>query len=466
MEQRIAVLPGFQTRLAAPLLSPEDGSGKWNEDICVFSIPAHLRDRWWQQVAPDMTAAFSSGQPLEDFLTAVEEFAKFKGLELPPDAEYRILIEDAQKLTEPKPFHPSTQAVINLSDADVALCAYDKETGRRVDLSLRPGDGVAPTERNNLCLEPAGPSQDVLVLLEIRDTLPLSVVATKRFSQEPVLLPGIRIYSALGSSVSAADRLRVSHGTIRNFPVVRDDYREGAILPREPWRPLTAEESQPTWTEQFVPIANSTIALLKIPEALYQPFVEMGTAELETAERYNQLRKTEPFRNAVMELLSYLEEFRQHEGAFEIAAVLTQPGLPCVTLDRTVDKYVGLHFDDWDHLYLSSRGLGQNRILVNLGREAREFMVINLPVSDLVAAVREGGGEIGDHHSEWRDLVQKFCQMYPNYPVLKIKVEPGEAYIAPTENLIHDGTTLGRTAPDVNLQVRGYIWPKKELPRA
>ncbi len=46
---------------------------------------------------------------------------------------------------------------------------------------------------------------------------------------------------------------------------------------------------------------------------------------------------------------------------------------------------------------------------------------------------------------------------YPDYPVIKVRVAPGEAYIAPTENMIHDGSTVGKQYPDIHLTLFGYF---------
>ena len=48
-----------------------------------------------------------------------------------------------------------------------------------------------------------------------------------------------------------------------------------------------------------------------------------------------------------------------------------------------------------------------------------------------------------------------FLSNYPDYPVIKIRVSPGEAYIAPTENMIHDGCTINKQFFDVIMTIRG-----------
>ena len=55
---------------------------------------------------------------------------------------------------------------------------------------------------------------------------------------------------------------------------------------------------------------------------------------------------------------------------------------------------------------------------------------------------------------------------FPDYPVVRLTIRPGEAYIAPTENLIHDGSTLGMTSPDLALHMIGALTPNGKIHRA
>jgi hypothetical protein len=48
-------------------------------------------------------------------------------------------------------------------------------------------------------------------------------------------------------------------------------------------------------------------------------------------------------------------------------------------------------------------------------------------------------------------------RQFPTYPVLRLRVKPGEAYIAPTDNLIHDGSSVGKQFPDITIHNLGYF---------
>jgi hypothetical protein len=46
-------------------------------------------------------------------------------------------------------------------------------------------------------------------------------------------------------------------------------------------------------------------------------------------------------------------------------------------------------------------------------------------------------------------------EAFPSYPVLRLEIRPGEAYIAPTEIVIHDATTMGKEFTDATFTVLG-----------
>jgi hypothetical protein len=127
---------------------------------------------------------------------------------------------------------------------------------------------------------------------------------------------------------------------------------------------------------------------------------------------------------------------------------LNPPGLTTVTSDRSSQNYIGLHFDSWDRLPIEERHLSSNRICINLGKEDRYLLFINLSVLTISRLIKE--------HTV-NALKTAFLQAYPDYPVIKVRVSPGEAYIAPTENMIHDGCSLERNSPDIHLTIRGHF---------
>jgi hypothetical protein len=54
-----------------------------------------------------------------------------------------------------------------------------------------------------------------------------------------------------------------------------------------------------------------------------------------------------------------------------------------------------------------------------------------------------------------RAIGAAFMSTFPDYPIVRLRLRPGEAYIAPTENVLHDGSSTGVRAINQYLSMRG-----------
>jgi hypothetical protein len=102
---------------------------------------------------------------------------------------------------------------------------------------------------------------------------------------------------------------------------------------------------------------------------------------------------------------------------------------------------------------------------VNLGREARYSLFINLPLMDMFSYL--GLRDPEDIYADFRGLSlgPRFMRSRPEYPVIRLRIEPGEAYVLPTDNLIHDGSTEETAHPDVTMTFIGRFAPRPvEIP--
>ena len=85
----------------------------------------------------------------------------------------------------------------------------------------------------------------------------------------------------------------------------------------------------------------------------------------------------------------------------------------------------------------------------NTRKNDRFFLFLNLTMQTIIRLVNEqlGIDEITMNHHEY---TMKFFTFFPNYPITKLRVRPFEAYIAPTENIIHDGCCSSDADPASN----------------
>ena len=138
----------------------------------------------------------------------------------------------------------------------------------------------------------------------------------------------------------------------------------------------------------------------------------------------------------------------------------TPPGFKTVTYDARAERFIGLHIDDLDEQPLRRREESTSRLCVNLGLSRRYLLFINLGVgrmAELLSAAQNLTDCLGLRPTPF---IHAFLRAFPEYPVVRLAVLPGEAYISPTENMIHDATTECMTDPDLQVTVRGRLDPR------
>jgi hypothetical protein len=227
---------------------------------------------------------------------------------------------------------------------------------------------------------------------------------------------------------------------------------------------------------------------------LYRPnaFLPRGTARVATVDELATLVACDapPARNRVIgivrftpQLIAQLRQAREHEGKigsermqqppfFAIAAELEPewtvrgplmplgfacypPGFHTVTFDAAAERFIGLHIDDLDRQPIHTRENSTTRLCINLGECSRYLLFMNLSARSMARMLQDDAAMA----MRATPLIHAFMRKFPDYPVARLAIRPGEAYLAPTENLIHDGSTLGMARQDLQVTVRGSIDP-------
>ncbi|MDQ1010147.1 hypothetical protein QFZ82_004632 [Streptomyces sp. V4I23] len=211
--------------------------------------------------------------------------------------------------------------------------------------------------------------------------------------------------------------------TVRADPA----YENGAVLPTGPWTSITDDTAQDLVASS--PIGDSTLVeLVKPPvpaEALSSLIQRLGDPE---AIHLGQAR-------APMDVLTTT---RNHEN----------------------DGYrIGLHVDNWDRLPYATKHTGRRRICINLGPGTRYLLLADLDIRTICRALYQDYADRYPHTDDLRRYVGS------GHTVLcyRIRLEPGEGYIAPTELFPHDGSTEGLLEPSTAAFWLGH-WPRGVLP--
>jgi hypothetical protein len=223
---------------------------------------------------------------------------------------------------------------------------------------------------------------------------------------------------------------------------VAEGYESEARLPAEPWRRLSDSDFRILHRSQKPEILGSSVAIVRLPAGVTSKLRSKLGTRLPTS-----------IQNAVTDLT----EAMVHSGSEPIwlGANSAPHGRVTITQDTRIQRYIGLHVDSWDDESLDKRAQSRNRICFNLGSERRYFLFVPYSLQTIANFVRASGGEVLPNAPT--TLGRLFLKIFPQIPILRCELMPGEGYIAPTENILHDASTVGTKSLDRSLTIRGHF---------
>lgn len=256
------------------------------------------------------------------------------------------------------------------------------------------------------------------------------------------MVADIRLYAPDYEPHVQSERMLLSRGTLpAESRDSRGAYVAAALIPNPIWR-KPSESEQSMISSVDAPNDRRFVAVLRL----------FGTQQLESFRpSINSLwlmtREDERvfLHPLVVALLGRLKLYAHHTERLQYTGLtFDPPGLETVSIDAS-RKYVGLHVDYWDRKPLSERHSSPSRLCVNIGTESRHLLYMNVGLERMAVMLREANVEPAEEPAH---LARQFMSSFPAYPVIRLLIEPGEAYIAPTEYIIHDASSAeasGRT---------------------
>ncbi|MEA5569103.1 MULTISPECIES: hypothetical protein [unclassified Anabaena] len=246
------------------------------------------------------------------------------------------------------------------------------------------------------------------------------------------------------------------------------NYLQNCFIPTQEWRKVNSVE-----LEQLTSIDDlhgnwdlgGHIGIITIPEYLIQPLREIiRTIDIDLSHLRDGMSKVTLHPNyqyAIQAIRAHLQQYTlmTNDEIKTLGIHCSKPQLITTTVNTIKylprQPYVGLHLDSWENSPLKRRHLSSNRICINIGQENRYFLMINLSLMKIFHLL--GLSTISDISKHYRGvkLPSDFMLYFPTYPVMKMTLAPNEAYIAPTENIIHDSSTLDKQELDFSLTFLG-----------
>jgi hypothetical protein len=164
-----------------------------------------------------------------------------------------------------------------------------------------------------------------------------------------------------------------------------------------------------------------------------------------------------PRSGAVREAIHTFEPLGDRLPAKFLGYVDCGPNQHTTTIDASTRRRLGLHLDNFDRLPLERRAESRRRIAVNLGPGTRYLI---LATEDIQEIVQRSAEPIRHPHTSH---VRRYIAAGGALTCIRLRLEPGEGYIAPTELIPHDGSTWGLETPSTIAFWLGE-WPRGALP--
>ncbi|WP_194924155.1 hypothetical protein [Catenulispora pinisilvae] len=213
-----------------------------------------------------------------------------------------------------------------------------------------------------------------------------------------------------------------------------DDVEDSAVIPTDDWRPLTPVQAQ----HLRATASDNPSTVTEIVSVLADWSVAAPSRPL-------------------LEHVAGFDPFAGRYGADFLAAVDEQPGQPTTTIDPGVGLRLGIHLDNHDKLPLAERTSSRRRVGLNLGPGHRYLLLGTTDVLDICAA----NGADRRYYPHTNDIRRHVAAGRP-LRLLRIRLDPGDAYITPTELVPHDGSTLAAKDPSRIAFWLGH-WPTGTL---
>jgi hypothetical protein len=188
-----------------------------------------------------------------------------------------------------------------------------------------------------------------------------------------------------------------------------------AVVPVGEWRPLRAADAEPLRAADGDAPAT-VVELARIMPGVGQPLTGHDS----------------PFTPLTS---GYAAQF--------LAGADSPPGKPTTTINGSAGLRLGVHLDNFDRLPLSRRTASRRRLGVNLGPGVRHLLLGSIDILGICQAA--GIYNLG--HCPHTDDIRRHVAEGRPFRLLRLRLDPGDGYIAPTELVPHDGSTQTADAP-------------------
>ena len=264
---------------------------------------------------------------------------------------------------------------------------------------------------------------------------------------------GILIYSGIDDFLK--EQLKINSGVEPIQFSGEVEYRENSYIPKKDWRNLNEKELQNLLTTnknlpffRAISIGNTPTRIKELVKRI-ELHKSNSLFEIDSLLKQNE--------KVVTELSDELELFLKTKSSskrFKFHRITKgQPNRETTTfhsIDKKFIKFIGLHIDESKVFTPYTAHKSDNRISINISEESRYLFFVNLTLRQIADMVK-------DNRLNSSNIVESFFGEFPNYPIIRLEIKPFQYYIAPTDNLIHDGSTLNNKGFDITIVYTGVF---------
>ena len=266
--------------------------------------------------------------------------------------------------------------------------------------------------------------------------------------------PTVRIFAFPNSLRATPNRISFSRGTItvsQSCPL-SNSYADGSIVPHSESLSLNSENEISCWGERWEN-RDVSIGILRLYDHDLICSLQLQLDKLHYQQSISGFDFKDPF---LRELLARIGDVCDSNGPYHYHRISDDmAGQETVSVDPATGKFVGLHIDAWDQLPEAPTSIFANRLCINLGPQDRTFLFVSQSLDGMQNMLGISTNRV--LRMTKPEIGRLFLTTFPDYPVTKLMVLPGEAYIAPTGLVLHDASTKGAATRVKHAAFRGHF---------
>jgi hypothetical protein len=246
-------------------------------------------------------------------------------------------------------------------------------------------------------------------------------------------------------SVDWSSRLLVSGGALED---------EGRFVPQPPWRAPTAAELAALIADRAPAQRDDLdgcLCLFALPQHLQTTWWDLLDRTRLTGTMH--LEGFDVFVREVASLLTFKELPVPDGATFDLVA--SQPGQRSIHWNAGGTRPEGLAFDVSPQAPWPPCAEGRPGRLwggVNLGDEVTSLVLVNLAAQQMHDQLAVAFPDLAPAATHG-ELAERFLARLPDYPPVRLRIEPGEGYRLPAGGVLVDACTLDMEAPAVLLLI-------------